>query len=477
MVRLIAFLILVGLLVAGAVWLAERPGDVTVEWLGWRVDTTVPVLLLALALLVAVFAAIRAAVLALLGVPGFFGRKRRDRRQRKGMDALAEGLAAVIAEDVYRARKKAAEAESQLGLPQVARLLLARAALLGDDPQVARDLNRELLANRGTEMAGLRGLMDEALSEGRFEEAAGYAARAFDRNPRAAWAGRALFEAQVKGRQWDAALATLTTARKNGVFPVAEADRLRATIFCARHDEAAAAGQKYEATRFARKAVDAEPAFLPAQIRLARSLAAEGSTRKAADLIEQAWRRSPNPELARAYMDLWRDEDVLKRVTRAERLAETNPEHLESRLLVAQASLEAELWGQARARLKPAVDGGVRDARLAALMARLEEAERGNLPEAVRWWRQAAEAAGLEPQPWRCTACGTATSEWTPTCGACGSFGRVAWGGGRALVTLHAPDAVPAPPTRPGAPATGSAGERAATEGAAASPRAAAGAA
>ena len=32
----------------GAVWLAERPGTVTAEWQGWRLDSSVGVLLVAL---------------------------------------------------------------------------------------------------------------------------------------------------------------------------------------------------------------------------------------------------------------------------------------------------------------------------------------------------------------------------------------------------------------------------------------------
>ncbi len=38
----------------GAVWLAERPGTVTAEWHGWRLDTSVGVLLVALIVLILV---------------------------------------------------------------------------------------------------------------------------------------------------------------------------------------------------------------------------------------------------------------------------------------------------------------------------------------------------------------------------------------------------------------------------------------
>ncbi|MFA7430879.1 MAG: heme biosynthesis HemY N-terminal domain-containing protein [Rhodospirillaceae bacterium] len=462
MVRLIAFLIVVGLLVAGAVWMAENPGAVTVHWLGWRIDTSVPLLLLALALLVGLFWLLRGILATIFGLPGAFGRRRREKRRRKGLAALADGFAAIIAEDTYSARKKAAEAQDALNDDSAATLLLARAALLGDDTKAARTLNEKLLKRRETEIAGLRGLMDEALSEGRLDEAADFAARAFDRNPRAGWAGLALFNAQVKRRQWDAALATLETARKSGIFTATEADRRKATILVARCDEAIAGGQTYEATRLAKRAVDADPDLLPARIRLARSHAAERNVSKAASVVEDAWRRAPHPELAEVYSGLWDDEDALKRASRAQHLAESNPEHLESRLLVASAALDAELWGQARSRLKPPIDAGVRDARLARLMARLEEGEHGNLPDALRWMRQAAEVAGQEPDSWRCTACGTRSAKWEPSCPSCGTFASMTWGGGRSLVAV-APDAVPGPVT-PGASGQSGVGQPAAAE-------------
>lgn len=446
MVRLIAFLVLVGLLIAGAVWLADRPGDVTVEWLGWRLDTTVPMLLLMLAVLAGVLMALWRLLRGVLGLPGVIGHKRRARALRKGLQALADGFAAIIAEDSYRARKKAADAEHLLTDKAPGRILLARAALLGDDKELARELNQELVEHKETELAGLRGLMEEALADGRRADAIDYAARAFDKAPRAAWAGRALFEAQAAERRFDDALRTLTTGRKTGVFTAEEADRRAATIYTVRVDDALAAGQVYEATRLGRKAVDTDGAFIPGLLRYTEALGKEGTPKKAAGLIEAAWKRHPHPDLGRVYLGLWAEDDPLKRVGHAERLAETNPEHIESRLIVAQAALDAELWGQARARLKPLVDGAIRDRRVALLMARLEQGERGNLEDEARWLRQAVEMGRVDR--WRCTACGTVSDDWTPDCPGCGTFATLAWDAGRALQPAQ-----PAPgTTAPAAP-------------------------
>ena len=49
MIRVIIYLVLIGLLAVVAVWFADRPGDVSVTWQGWRLETSVMMLLVAMA--------------------------------------------------------------------------------------------------------------------------------------------------------------------------------------------------------------------------------------------------------------------------------------------------------------------------------------------------------------------------------------------------------------------------------------------
>src|SRR5258705_8459871 len=48
MYRIILFLVLIALAAAGAAWIADQTGDVTLSWGGWRVQTSLPVFVLAL---------------------------------------------------------------------------------------------------------------------------------------------------------------------------------------------------------------------------------------------------------------------------------------------------------------------------------------------------------------------------------------------------------------------------------------------
>ena len=108
-----------------------------------------------------------------------------------------------------------------------------------------------------------------------------------------------------------------------------------------------------------------------------------------------AWALSPDPRLLAVYRALVPGESALERVQRVEQLVRSNPDHPESRLAMAEVSLAAELWGQARNRLstltRDDMPPDVR-ARAARLMADVERSERGDGATVSRWLREALKA-------------------------------------------------------------------------------------
>ena len=154
-----------------------------------------------------------------------------------------------------------------------------------------------------------------------------------------------------------------------------------------------------------------------------RHLAAAGQMRKAAKSALAAWARNPHPDLAAAYGALGgADEAPLDRVRRFQSLYKLRPDDAESRLALAEASLAAALWGEARRHL--AVTGPP-SARHCRLMAALEDQEFGNTEAARRWLDKAA--AALPEKAWICGECRSRASAWTPACDHCNAFDGLAW--------------------------------------------------
>jgi HemY protein len=178
-----------------------------------------------------------------------------------------------------------------------------------------------------------------------------------------------------------------------------------------------------ETLRHAREAHELAPDFAPATIALASALLAGGKGRRVVSLIEHTWHLSPHPDLARLYGAALGSVDVLARVRATQRLIKGHPDHLESRLALAAAALQAKLWGEARTAL-----GGLGDdppARVCRLMAEIEEQEHGDHAQARAWLMRASLA---DPDPaWVCDTCGNTVKDWGALCPKCQSFDSFRW--------------------------------------------------
>jgi HemY protein len=95
MIRVILFLLAVAVLAAGFAWVADRPGDVVITWMGYHIETSVMVAALAVAALVLVLMLLLAIVRFILRSPEQVSLFFRHRRAMKGYLAISRGLIAI----------------------------------------------------------------------------------------------------------------------------------------------------------------------------------------------------------------------------------------------------------------------------------------------------------------------------------------------------------------------------------------------
>jgi len=137
MIRTTFFIAAAALVVAGALWLAGRSGDVTLSGDGWQMGVPLPVFIFGV-LIVAVIAALiyrfwRSVRRAPAATRAYV--QRRDRE--KGYKALTQGMVAVAAGDAQEAARQAKRATSLLAEPPLTMLLSAQAAQLNGDENAA----------------------------------------------------------------------------------------------------------------------------------------------------------------------------------------------------------------------------------------------------------------------------------------------------------------------------------------------------
>lgn len=420
MVRVLLYLALVGLFAFGAIWIADRPGDLMIDWQGYQIETSV-------AAAVAFVAAVACGAVVLWNVmrwilagPEAFALFRRNRRRAKGYDAVTRGVVAVGTGDARRAGREAAEARRLLGKEPLTLVLAAQAAQLSGDRPGAEAAFRAMTDQPETRSLGLRGLYVEAERRGDLVAAKALAEEAARQSPETPWAGQALFDFQCAERDWAGALATLERLSANRLVDKTETRRRRAVLLTAQAMDAP--GDVQLAIRRAREAHGLAPDFTPAAALAARLLAEQGEVRKAMKIVETTWAKATHPDLAEVYVHVRTGDAARDKLKRARMLAERSGDDPEGLIAVARAALAAREFETASAAVGKLLSTRP-TARACMLMAELEDVKNGDSGRAREWLGRALRA----PRDPAWVADGVASEIWAPISPVTGRLDAFVW--------------------------------------------------
>ena len=440
MARALVVLICAVLAVAAAWAITLLHGHLSFAAGGISVDTSTPVALTVLAVLfVALYIVVRL-LGVLLRLPRGWRAWRRGRYRAQGDAAVTRALVALAAGDGGAARAEAARARKLLGDTAQTLLLSAEAARLAEREPEAEVAFRTLAARKDAAFLGLRGLFRLAMARQDFPAAAKLASEAEAARPGGSWLRAERARLAVRTGDWSGALALADSNAPKAALATAAAN---------------ASTDPGAAMKLAQVAWRADPGLTPAALAYATRLRAAGKERRALAVIRQSWARAPHPDLAafalhppggpaagsrpaggppiggppggdaqgsnvqgsNAQGSTGQGSNALQQYQAAQRLTGANPEHVESRLLLARTALTAGLTGEARRQAEAARAAGLDQRRLWLLLAEIEGDSDGG--------RQALQHALVaEADPiWRCTACHATQATWQPVCPACGTVG------------------------------------------------------
>jgi HemY protein len=394
MIRGLWFFLQLAVLVVAAVWLAEQPGSVSIEWRGWLLETSAGALIAFVIMLALALVLLWRVWRGLSATPQLIHRFRRRRKRARGSAALVRSLSAIASGEGAVALRHASDAE-EIGEPALAHLAAAEAAELAGDSARAEIEYGRLRERPETALIGLRGLI--GLSERRADlaQAIQLAREARGLAPKSPWAARRLFDLEARAGAFAEAERTLADAAKLKAVPAAEASRLLARLVFARAKAAEEAGRESDALADATRAHELDPALADAAVMAARLLVRSGRAPAAERMLTASWSAAADPAIARAWMGLAPAGDTTARLRQAERLHGLDKANTEGRLALAEAELAAGRWAEARSHLAQLSDQTTR--RYFRLMAYLESAS-GNAAGARAWFEKSLAAPPEQPR-------------------------------------------------------------------------------
>ena len=431
LIKVLAFVAAVVALTFGGAWLMEMSGGAVISVAGNEVtlsplEMTISFFLLVLLLWIAlkVFGFLFAILRFINGdetaVSRFFTRN----RERKGYQALTEGMMALASGEGQLALARATQADRYLDRPDLTNVMIAQAAELAGDRKAAESAYKLLLQDEKTRFVGVRGLMKQKLEDGDSETALKLAEKAFQMKPKHAETQDILLRLQAESHDWAGARATLGAKLKTGTLPRDVHRRRDAVLALSQAADLIADESSIEKREAVIEANKLSPDLIPAAAMAARSYIAQGNARNATRVLTKAWSVQPHPDLAAAFAEIVPDESPHARLKRFEALTKLRPEHPETKMLLAELLIAAEDFPAARRALGDLTETEP-TARNLTLMAAITRGEGGD-EAMVRGWLTRALTASRGPQ-WVCDACGTVHAAWGPVCSNCHGFDTLSW--------------------------------------------------
>ncbi|MEH2538655.1 MULTISPECIES: heme biosynthesis protein HemY [unclassified Bradyrhizobium] len=420
MVRIILFLLLIALGAAGAAWIAEQTGDVVLSWGGYRAQTTLPVFMLALGIVIVAAMMLWATLRGLWRTPQRIRRNRRERRQARGRHAITQGLLAIGHGDSTAARIHADAARKHAAHDPLALLLHAQSAQLDGDREGAQRAFRAMAEREDTRLLGLRGLFIEAQRADDPVAAVVLAEEALKLSPSSSWASHAVLGFCCAKGDWGGALKILDNNQSAGLIDKATYRRQRGVLLTARALELEKVDRDL-ARESVMEAVKLAPTLVPAAVLASKFESEAHQVRRSMRLVETAWLAQPHPDLADAYAHVKLGDSARQRLVRVETLAAKVPGHIEGALAIARAAIDASEFTKAREALAPFIAQPTQ--RVALLMAEIERTEHGDSGRARAWTLRAVRA--LHDPAW--TADGYVSDRWRPVSPVTGRLDAFQW--------------------------------------------------
>jgi HemY protein len=345
-------------------------------------------------------------------------------RQKRGYEALADGMMALAAGESHTAVAKAHKAEKLLDKSPLTQLINAQAAEMNGEKKRALQYYKELLQNDRTRFVGVQGILKQKLADGDTDTALKLAEKAFALRPQHKGTIETLFKLQTDKEQWEGAGKTIAAQVRTNILTKDVGKRREAVLALANARLLLDKGEVPKGKAVALEANRLSPDLIPAAVLAAEMQMLDGSKRAAAKIIKKAWTVTPHPDLAAAFAEIEPDETAAARLKRFTVLTRLHPEHSETKMLLAELMLAAEDFPGARRAIGDLAEKQP-TTRSLAIMAAIARGE-GADEKVVRGWLAKALSASRGPQ-WVCSSCHKTHAAWAPKCDSCGGFDTMDW--------------------------------------------------
>lgn len=210
---------------------AQDSGEAIIRWHGYEIQMKATFLLSVVATFCILFFFGGQLWAFLMQAPHTFERWRYKKRYEQGFDYFLEGMDALSAGEISKAKKLAHKTQNLLPDQRLSNMLSADSASANGQSVKAIEYYKELSKSKKGQFIGLKGLMEQTQKQKDWEELKNYAEQAYLLKPKNNYVVDSLLRANLHLKNFEAVLKLIPTAQKYSSYTSEKLDEYEAFIY------------------------------------------------------------------------------------------------------------------------------------------------------------------------------------------------------------------------------------------------------
>jgi|GEM_PF-4965413 len=423
MIKLIIWLAYFLVIAFAGIWLFDNQGHITLQWLGYQIDTSVAFVILSLIFLGFITAILVSLIRNIfVKLPNKIQQKSAQNKLANGHQYLMQGFNALAAGDVKKAKKFADKSAKLLQYNNIINLLKAQIAIVAGNSGEAETYYKALAKNKDTKFLGNKGLISQAIKNDTPNKALEIAEDLLITNQKSDWLNESVIDLALRQEEYNKASKYLAHAKSKRSINKQKYNEYTAVIKYLQAKNALKKQADLEAASLLQESIKHNTKFAPALFELHNLYVKAADKKQLNKFIKTHWASLPNMNFANSYLQNIEDNKPAKQIKLVSSLVKELDDPF-SLWLKAKTYLAANKLDDAKQALNQAMQS-FEGAEFCLFMADIEKLQ-GNV-QSVKHWQDRAAFANNK-YGWQAQNSGKIYDSWQVFCNVTNIFNDIGW--------------------------------------------------
>ena len=420
MFKIVIIFLLASILGFLTIWLKKEPGVISIEWHGWLIETTLPILFLCSISIFLFFTFIFILSKRIYILPKKIKDEFIKNKNKNAMISITNAFSAKSMGEIELAKKFSNNAKRLNNSPL--KLMLDMDINKFYDEQDNK-IFTQMLGYPETKLLGIKNLTNFYLKENNIQKAIEIINLSPKSKKTPSWFFYKSLQLNILNNDWENVFININYISKYTNISSKELKILQGHIYLSK------AKYLYNKNSYKESIENTEIAlkFIPSfstGIVLKAKLIYDKNPKEAIEYIKNSWINYAHPDIARFIYEINFNKNKTYNLKLIKNIIKTGKNTFNNNILLAKASIEANSWVTAREALDniPKKDW---TKNIFIMMSEIEKMENGNLKLSNEWIEK-SKLANLDFS-WGCTSCSHTDKEWQIICPKCLNLDSIKW--------------------------------------------------